>query len=724
VSEFLGELIGVPFPDEDSVQLRAARQDAMLVGDQIRRAWEDFLSAECEAHPVLLVLEDLHWGDLPSVKLVDAALRHLKEQPFMVLALARPEVQDLFPRLWADRAAVEIGLGELSRRSSEKLIRHVLGDDLPKEQLRDIVQRAAGNAFYLEEILRAIVEGRGDGLPETVLAMVQSRLEALTAQARWALRAASVFGQVFWRGGVHTLMGGEAGGVDLAACLTELVDREIIVRRSSTRFVGEDEMLFQHAIIREAAYAMLTDEDRLLGHHLAAQWLERAGEIDGMVLAEHYERATQPKRAGVWFRQAAEQALEGNDFEAAILRAERGIECDSMTDGTQVIQTVGDLRLLQAEAHRWRGEQALAFERAELALALLPRHSSKWFLALGELALAAGRVGRRDALLERAADFGGVPSGATRRPYVVGAARTIVTLLYGGHRDAAAKLIHELGRLEPSFVQGDPVVAAVIHRVRATEAVAIEDSSAYLAESDAATSSYELAGDLRTACNSRVGSGHALLNLGMYDRALETLTDALETAERLGLPSVVALARHNLGLALARTGHEQDGLLAERTAADEFRMQGDRRLEAASRLYVGLIALTTDAPELAANAADEAVELAEDNQGLRAHALAVRASVALSQGDLPEARRAAGDAEQILEQLGSLEEGDALIRLVHARTLHRDGHLTRARAVIATARDRVETRAKNFSDAAARRSYLENVPENRDTLELAKQLKA
>jgi hypothetical protein len=65
VAEFLGEIVGVPFPVDASaerVQLRAARANAMLMGDQIRRAFEDFLAAECAAHPVLIVLEDLHWG--------------------------------------------------------------------------------------------------------------------------------------------------------------------------------------------------------------------------------------------------------------------------------------------------------------------------------------------------------------------------------------------------------------------------------------------------------------------------------------------------------------------------------------------------------------------------------------------------------------------------------------------------------------------------------------
>src|SRR5262249_44745523 len=103
VAEFVGELVGVPFPDERSPALRAARSDPKLMGDAMRAAWEDWLAAECAVKPVLLVLEDLHWGDLPSVKLVDGALRNLADRPFMVLALARPDVHLQFPQLWAER---------------------------------------------------------------------------------------------------------------------------------------------------------------------------------------------------------------------------------------------------------------------------------------------------------------------------------------------------------------------------------------------------------------------------------------------------------------------------------------------------------------------------------------------------------------------------------------------------------------------------------------------
>ena len=97
VTEFLGEIADVRFDDAQREALRAARANPQLMGDGMRRAFEDWLMAECAAHPVLLVLEDLHWGDLGTVSFLDSALRNLQDQPFMVLALARPEVEERFP---------------------------------------------------------------------------------------------------------------------------------------------------------------------------------------------------------------------------------------------------------------------------------------------------------------------------------------------------------------------------------------------------------------------------------------------------------------------------------------------------------------------------------------------------------------------------------------------------------------------------------------------------
>src|SRR4029079_10041897 len=119
---------------------------------------------------------------------------------------------DLFPQLWASRGVQVVALGELSKKASERLVRVVLGDRVKAEVVNEVVERAGGNAFYLEEMIRAVAEGRGDRLPPTVLAMVQARLDRLESDARRVLRAASIFGQVFWAGGVAALLGAARDG--------------------------------------------------------------------------------------------------------------------------------------------------------------------------------------------------------------------------------------------------------------------------------------------------------------------------------------------------------------------------------------------------------------------------------------------------------------------------------------------------------------------------------
>ncbi|WP_441291485.1 protein kinase domain-containing protein [Sorangium sp. KYC3313] len=283
VTELLGELVGAPFPE--SPALRAARQDRAVMEEQARRAWLDFLRAECDARPVLIVLDDLHFCDRATVDTLDAALRFLRHQPLMVLALARPGVREAFPGLWEDREATEMRLGELSRRACERIVREVLGDAPPEAELAALVDRSAGNAFFLEELVRATADRRAGEVPETVLAMMQSRIAALEPEARRVLRAGAVMGKVFWRGGLEAMLGGGGQVPQLESWLLTLEKRELLEPRPESMFRGEPEFAFRHALVRDAAYEMLTDADRALGHWLAAEWLERVGGDDPAVLA-------------------------------------------------------------------------------------------------------------------------------------------------------------------------------------------------------------------------------------------------------------------------------------------------------------------------------------------------------------------------------------------------------------------------------------------------------
>jgi hypothetical protein len=756
VASFLGEVCGVPFSDRQRLPLAAARRDPVLLGDQVRRAFEDLVSAECAARPLVLVLEDLHWGDLPTVQLVDAALRRAATAPLLVLAVARPEVHEAFPALWAERELSEVRLGPLTQKAAARLVREALGERLAPAEVAALVERSGGNAFHLEELVRAVFEGRGDGLPETVIAMAEGRLSRLDAEARRVLRAASVFGAGFQRAGVAALLGGrDAAELDawLALCTAEEV---IGPRRAGDADpAGGEEWEFRHALLREAAYAALTDDDRRLGHRLAGEHLDRSGRGDPGELAEHFERGDSLERAAGWWRRAAELALGGNDLHAAATRAERAVRCGASGE------VLAGAQLAASEARRWMGDVPGALAAGEAALRAATPGSATWYAASAEVAFAAGASGqleRLDALAERVVAEPaaaarprvsaeaetlrlegrerGTPAAGVRAARVAlgegidggeGAARhmalaqLVVQLLTSGRRERAAALgaalDAEVG--DAADLDGDPVLRAAIYRARAARALYGGDAGGYLALSQQRLPVLEQAGDLRGMCLARGTMGYAFMTVGAWEEAERTLRQGLATASQLGLAFATRHAEHNLGLVLAMRGERAEGLAVELRAAEAYRLAGDARLRGACLVYVSFIeALGGNAPA-AAEAAAEAAELLVAAPPYRVAALAALAEAQLLGGDGPRALATAEEAMALLQSLGAVEEGEARCRLVHARALLACGRQAEARRVLEHAATRVRERAARIADARWRQSFLERVPEHAETLRLA-----
>jgi eukaryotic-like serine/threonine-protein kinase len=724
VAAFVGELVGVHFSDDALPQLRAARRDPVLMNDQMRQAWEDWLAAESRAQPVLLVLEDLHWGDLPTVRFIDSALRNLRDSPIMVLALARPDVHDLFPKLWHERNVWEIKLAPLGKKAAQQLVRAVLGDVVPQEKMDALVAQAEGNPLYLEELVRTVAEQPGglsnndQALPETVLAMVQARLERLETDARRVLRAASVFGQVFWRGGIRALLGRQDRTNDVGDWLDELVAREMIQKRIDSRFPGEEEFVFRNALTREAAYAMLTVEDRKLGHRLAGDWLVEEGEEDGAVLANHFERGGDQVRAVSWYRAAAEDAFEGEDLEVVLERCDRGIACGAA--GPEL----GALRLLQAEVLSWRGARADANLRALEATQLVVHGSQPWYAAAANAISNSSRTGDFDMVVQLADAL--PPLDLSRDvfpPQVVTQARAVADLLQIGQGELARKLLLPLDQLRRDKPDLDPEVMAWIETALAWQALFDGDTGESLKFDEAAARSFERAGDVRNACKAWAGAGYERILLGQYDQAETALRDALASAERMGLSSLAVNAKHNLGLALARLGRLDEAVKVERDAAEAYAAQQDAKMIGASRHYLALILRERDELDAAEREALMSLEALRGFPPLMPRAFATLAAIHLGQGKVAEALAEADEAMGMMEAQGGIEDGEALIRLIHAEALAAGGDASAARSAIAVARERVEKVAQKISDATLCESFRERVPENARIIKLADEWK-
>src|SRR6185369_10811801 len=159
---------------------------------------------------------------------------------FGVFSFARPEIQTRLPQLWERRNVTRLTLSPLSPLAAERLVAAALPNAEPSIRA-SIVRRAGGNALFLEELIRYAADGREE-LPLTVQALVQARLDRMSPTLRQVLRAAAVFGQSFWTGGVEALLDRVA-----ALELAELMQAEIITRQNESRIAGHDEWMFRQA---------------------------------------------------------------------------------------------------------------------------------------------------------------------------------------------------------------------------------------------------------------------------------------------------------------------------------------------------------------------------------------------------------------------------------------------------------------------------------------------
>jgi len=708
---FVGELANVEFSDETDESLRAARRDPVRMGDAMRAAFVDFLREECAQGPVLLVLDDLHWGDLPSIRFVDHALRTLRDAPLMVLALARPEVHHAFPRLFEERGVQEIRLGAVPRKASERLVREVLAERADDATVAWILDRAEGNAFALEELIRAVATGSPGALPDTVLGMLEARLDALGSDAKRALRAASVFGETFWHGGVTALLGDAAAGID--DCLEDLIAHEVIERRSSARIPSETEYVFRHALVRDAAYAMLTSRDRTLGHRLAGDWLAKIGEHDAIALAEHFGRGDDPSRAVEWYRRAAEQALEGDDLAATIERADRGIACGATGE------TLGALRLAQASALAWLGRHAEALEQTEASLSLLAPGSAPFFRAAGEAVAACGRLGRTESLVAAAGKAREVEAAeGARDAQLVALCRAMVPLTNCGEVEAAKVTMQRVRALAPSLDALEPSTAAQV-----LEAQAIMDGHdgnmwKMVEGFEKALIEYTRAGSQRDVAQCLASLGWAQVELGDLDAGEVSIERSLAVSERLGALGSRTWASFTKAEILAYRGDLDGALAAMMEVSEAFRAHRNARQEGWSRIHLSLLLSAKGRYEAAEREASTAIEVLSNAKPIRTLAVAARARALLGLGRVQEALAAAREANDWPHSYEYLITGDATLRLVLAEALEASGDREGAVAAVLAARDVVLFQTSRVSDPERRAKYVA-LPDRARTLALA-----
>jgi serine/threonine protein kinase/predicted ATPase len=367
-AHFIGQLIG--FDYSSSPHVSGIRDDARQVHDRAFRYAARFFSDISRDYTVVLYLDDIHWADDGSLDFIDHLARNCAHVPMMILCLARPALLERRPA-WGEgqERHTRVTLQPLSKKESRQLVEEILrrAHGVPPELRELVVGGAEGNPFYVEELIKMLIDQRvivpgadewsvdatrlGEvQVPPTLTGVLQARLDRLTPEEKTILQRASVIGRVFWDGAVeylgagvtavasratgrvapqgrsHTTMPAEA----VARVLESLRGKELVYRREASAFAGAREYTFKHALLRDVTYESVLKRDRREYHRRAADWLARhsggrVGEYAGLIAA-HYERAQSPEDAAEWYGRAGRQARETYAPETAIRHYRKALD--------------------------------------------------------------------------------------------------------------------------------------------------------------------------------------------------------------------------------------------------------------------------------------------------------------------------------------------------------------------------------------------------------------
>jgi class 3 adenylate cyclase len=326
--------IGIAVPSDP-----LAGADAVAAERMVARAWQRALERIADGRPLVAAIEDIHWADPRLLDLLETVIARV-DAPVLMVCMARP---DLFERRpgWGGAVgdAARISLSPLSAGEGAALLEDLLGGEAPADVVGPILHRSDGNPFFAAELLRMMIEdgtiARGSAgwslvrdlpstLPDTVQAVIASRLDLLGASEKRVMQDASVVGRIFWQGAIERLTGVPAGAI-----LDALVDKGLVLERARSSIEGERELIFNHVLTRDVAYASIPHARLADAHATVAAWMDegvggRAEEF-AEILAFHYGLAGDPAGEARYAMLAGHRHRRVFAAEQAIAWYERGL---------------------------------------------------------------------------------------------------------------------------------------------------------------------------------------------------------------------------------------------------------------------------------------------------------------------------------------------------------------------------------------------------------------
>jgi class 3 adenylate cyclase/tetratricopeptide (TPR) repeat protein len=561
--------------------------------EQLFAAWRTFFERLAATGTVVMVFEDLQWADPGLLDFVDHLLEWSRSVPICVVTLARPELLERRPDWGAGkRSFTSIFLEPLPAAAMRELLAGLV-PGLPEAAVAAIVERADGVPLYAVETVRMLVaEGKlaleggvyrpiGDlstlAVPETLTALIASRLDGLGQADRSLLSDAAVLGQSFTPAALAAVAGMDE--VELEPRLRALVRRELLALQTNPRSPERGQYAFVQALIREVAYNTLARRDRTARHLAAARHFEAlgsdeaAGALAGHYLAAHRnapegaEADTVAAQARIALRAAAERAVALGSHAQAVAFLE------------QALSVTTDLP-----------EQALLLERAGYSASLAADHEAAERYLVRATDLQRG-LGDRSATARTIAELG--------------------RALIDGSRSDRALAILEPAATEFTDLVGDPgtitldsqLARALFHGQQHQRGVEVADR---------ALAAAERVDFVALVADTLVTRGAALCHLGRSYEGVGAIRAGIDLAQANGLMTIIWRGLTSLGAFLVDSDVRGE-LEAARAALALAARLGDRAGYAFTLVNATMAAVETGNWDWAQSEIETAMETAPED---------------------------------------------------------------------------------------------------------------
>ncbi|HSH03724.1 MAG TPA: tetratricopeptide repeat protein [Anaerolineae bacterium] len=340
----LGTLLGYNLPK--SLHLEELHDDPEQLRNRSLLYLTQFLTAITYHRPTIIILEDIHWADQHSLDTLTEIINRLPQLPLLIILSARPHYLETHPQ--SDHKDSILNLSPLSLTDHQQLLTAILHklDTIPSNLTQLLYQRSAGNPYYLEELLKMLID---EGIlitqtpnwqfaadkfdthkiPTTLIGLLQASLDRLTPAEKETLQQAAVIGTTFWDKTLAHLSPLQLTTTNqtppkLQHILDSLILKDFITLQSPSSFENTQQFSFKHALFRDITYDTVLKKERAQYHQKVANWLSQQLTANkrhddfASFTAQHYLLGQNYNEAQTWYQYALQQAMERFAHEEAL----------------------------------------------------------------------------------------------------------------------------------------------------------------------------------------------------------------------------------------------------------------------------------------------------------------------------------------------------------------------------------------------------------------------